>query len=1557
MKRTNRDPNVFPTQIQMQSNRDQIVRNQFYAPQAYLHRVYHQYIDIGRINRTRDARKHRFDILKSKRIAARRRLAAIPSLPDIDGDFVYFAATDSESETDEVEFDDTDHRDGRLSKNNTRKRAFPMGLNPADIVKPGLSDNGYYDNGDPTFNCLRCGAYMWYGERLNKKVASKKPKFGVCCKQGKVVLPVMRDPPGTLAALLYNGDDKSTHYRELVRAYNMIFAFTSLGGKIDHSVNDGKGPYLFQLSGENYHLIGDLFPKPNDVPAFLQLYIHDTVNEVANRKTAYGKTGNASKISEDIIKSLKEMLDAHNSHVKAFRTARERFAANGNNTGLKLVLYSDRKHDGRTHNLPTSDEVAGLVPGDFEIGDNTRDIILETTSGKLQRISELHPAYLPLQYPLLFPYREDGFRLGIDIGYVGTDGKKRKNVTMREFFAYRIQTRIGESPIIPMSGRLFQQFLVDAYTMIETNRLRYIYFNQKNLRCENYERIKASADRGDHCLENKGTRIFIPSSFTGGSRYMMQHYLDAMATCKYFGYPDIFITITCNPKWPEITRYLEKHALKAEDRPDIMCRVFKMKLDNLVSQLTTENIFGNVSSALYTIEFQKRGLHHAHMVLFLGKDSKIPTGDDIDKFISAEIPDKELEPHLYDVVSDCMIHGPCGVEFPSNVCMRNGKCSKFFPKPSSASTTVNDDGYPLYRRRKDDKFVEKRGFRCDNGYVVPYNKTLLLRYRAHINVEWCNQSRSIKYLFKYIHKGPDYISAAVQKEDENGNIVHDEIEKYFSCRYISACEATWRILAFPTHHRTTSVIKLSFHAPGKQYMIYNPDDPIDEILSRKSVNHSMFLAMWKIRERGFAIGRITHVPRSSGEDYYLRILLNKVEAPKSFDEIKTYNGVVYKRFQDTCYAMGLLDDDKEYIDAIKEASFWATGFYLRKLFVIMLLSASVADPLKVWNESWLLLSEDLVVSERRNRDDPGLTFTDSELQTLGLIAIEDVLRRSGKSLANYGGMPCPDLGVVEGHRNILIRDELAYDTAEQRAKYEEQIVKLTAEQKKVYQEILDAVLHDKGGVFFVYGFGGTGKTFLWSILSAVLRSQGLIVLNVVSSGIASLLLPGGRTAHSRFGIPLVPTDFTSCSIKGDSDLAALIRLAKLTIWDEAPMMSKFCFESLDRSMRDIIRDRQHKPFGGKVVVFGGDFRQILPVIVGAGREQTVLASLNASYLWSSCKVLTLTKNMRLTQSLDPKYAQEIESFSKWILDVGDGKINSGEVDIDIPEDLLITDVAKPLEAIVNTVYGDQYYKPQTPKFLRERAILSPTNKDVDAINEFMLSKFEGNEQQYLSSDSIEPADETEDDRMVYSQEFLNSVNGQKIHAVVEKATANRYAKTLVEGNWLSITNFELYPVVDGQLRLTSHSFTIHWKPSTLARKLKSLGSGDYFDFVSFERAKSGLLDHNLCIDLVGRVMNVSIFDEDQQEGSNWDQLYFELENARGVRMQCRMPKEYSDEFFAGWKTCVGNIIMCILRFARLETSLGNVRVTTANMCTRIMFNHPCVEVQELRQFFVDQEKQ
>jgi len=191
---------------------------------------------------------------------------------------------------------------------------------------------------------------------------------------------------------------------------------------------------------------------------------------------------------------------------------------------------------------------------------------------------------------------------------------------------------------------------------------------------------------------------------------------------------------------------------------------------------------------------------------------------------------------------------------------------------------------------------------------------------------------------------------------------------------------------------------------------------------------------------------------------------------------------------------------------------------------------------------------------------------------------------------------------------------------------------ISDEQASIFDNIMCVVASQLGGVYFLYGYGGTGKKFMWKTLSSAMRSNGGIVLTIASSGIASLLLPGGRTTHSKFSIPVPATQNSTCNIHQGSDLAELLQRTKLIIWDEAPMCHKFSFEALDKILKDIMHN--DRPFGGKVIVFGGDFQQILPVVPRGSRSDIVHASLNASYIWNDCQILKLTK----------KYALAIQSF-------------------------------------------------------------------------------------------------------------------------------------------------------------------------------------------------------------------------------------------------------------------------------------------------------------------------
>jgi hypothetical protein len=395
---------------------------------------------------------------------------------------------------------------------------------------------------------------------------------------------------------------------------------------------------------------------------------------------------------------------------------------------------------------------------------------------------------------------------------------------------------------------------------------------------------------------------------------------------------------------------------------------------------------------MYTVEFQKRGLPHAHILLWLSGDCKLRTCTDIDKIISAELPDRKLYPKLFEAVTSFMIHGPCGDINHRSPCMNAGKCTKYYPKGFQSTTTVDEDGYPKYKRRDSGVSFEKNGATIDSRYVVPYNPHLLVRYGGHINVEYCNKSNSIKYLFKYVNKGHDRSTIGVSKKDNTTDKDEpvDEIQQYYDCRYVSPCESVWRIFKFDIHHKWPSVMKLTFHLENEQSVTFDDDEDIDEVVERfranqmyaegRDLTYSEFPTRfryikderrWQLRQRGEQIGRLQYTPPGVGNLFYMRLLLNVQKGCQGYECLRTINGKKHNSFQEACDALGLLSDDKEFIDVIKDSGELYSGPQLRKLFVHLMTMSSMKDPGDVWSATWKLLSDDIVYNRRRLLKNPG----------------------------------------------------------------------------------------------------------------------------------------------------------------------------------------------------------------------------------------------------------------------------------------------------------------------------------------------------------------------------------------------------------------------------------------------------------------------------------------------------------------------------------------------------------------------------------------------------------
>lgn len=327
-------------------------------------------------------------------------------------------------------------------------------------------------------DCPNCGALMWEAESTNKMKDISKLSFSLCCHAGRVSLPKVKETPAFLDILLKT----SANFRQNIRWYNSAFAHTSTGAKVDESINRKPGPYSYRVHGQNCHRIGSLLPTKGEQPKYSQMYIFDTTNEVKNRIKSLTGSQSSTSLEEKIVAGLLEMLDGTNELTKIYRTARDRYESE-HPTELSIRLGGQRQC-GKQYDLPTSDEIAGLIVGDLSSTTGTRDVIVQFQTNNLQRISELHPLFMALQYPLLFPYGEDGYH--VNIPYANTKHKaiKRECVTMLEFYAYQIQTRLSEGMSLLRSGRLLHQYIVDAYMAVEQERIGWYRRNQKTLRAD-----------------------------------------------------------------------------------------------------------------------------------------------------------------------------------------------------------------------------------------------------------------------------------------------------------------------------------------------------------------------------------------------------------------------------------------------------------------------------------------------------------------------------------------------------------------------------------------------------------------------------------------------------------------------------------------------------------------------------------------------------------------------------------------------------------------------------------------------------------------------------------------------------------------------------------------------------------------------------------------------------------------------------------------------------------------------------------------------------------------
>jgi hypothetical protein len=594
--------------------------------------------------------------------------------------------------------------------------------------------------------CPHCHALHWLAERLSSSSA-RNPQFGSCCLQGKVSIDFVAHLPSELYEYFESQKDHSVEFREHIRRYNKAFAFTSSGGpwRLDGSVFDGRGPPTYKIQGELYHRIGPIWPEEGRALLYSQLYIYDPKDALQHRQNNNPQT--RRKTMAFLQKTLLEC--------NPFVTVYEQAAALTRACSLPdyhLRLDFLEASDRRRYNLPTTHhELAAIIPGDIETCVDSRNIIVREKGGPLIWITEIHPSYVALHFPLLAPTGQSGWHSKLRYTFSASRPRvncKREFITYCDFLKHCLHIRpfAIESDHYFRAGFLLQEFIVDSWAASEHSCLEWIRNNQHTIRAELYSGLMDALREGLD-LSTVGRKVILPSSFTSGPRFIQKCLQDALALLQIYNGSDLFITFTANPAWVEITESLLPGQC-ASDRPDIVARVFHLKVASLLDNIMEKGVFGEAVAYVYTVEYQKRGLPHIHLILFLHPNARFSTPERVDHFISTEFPDEIEQPVLHNLVKTHMVHGPCSVAHYSPCLNDKKECSKGFPKPFLEETEISGVSYVKTRRRNTGISVNVRHVPLDNRSVVSYSPFLLQRYQAHINVECTTGFNAIKYIYK-----------------------------------------------------------------------------------------------------------------------------------------------------------------------------------------------------------------------------------------------------------------------------------------------------------------------------------------------------------------------------------------------------------------------------------------------------------------------------------------------------------------------------------------------------------------------------------------------------------------------------------------------------------------------------------------------------------------------------------------------------------------------------------------------------------------------------------------
>ena len=818
-----------------------------------------------------------------------------------------------------------------------------------------------------------------------------------------------------------------------------------------------------------------------------------------------------------------------------------------------------------------------------------------------------------------------------------------------------------------LMNRLSQTYLVDSISRAIDYRLRFHRYHQKDL-------FGIGADDDNENIQEehdgKSKKTFLSQSMHGSRRHLRSLAKNALALVSEFGRPSLFITLTCNPYWPEIIERLLP-GQTAFDRGDVVCQVFYRKLQAILKNMRDGKYFKvNNSTREYhkiqfevrVIEYQRRGLPHAHLV-FKFQDQFMPRYEDkpalaawIDQHICAAYPsiisdEQPLEPGenyeqdtVYaEIVRSHMLH-KCFPASNGGCKNENDVCTKGFDSNIITNVTLFDQrGFPQYKRPT-----------TKSINVVPHQRQILKDWNGHANVEFAGSTYTVIYLYKYLFKGSKSVKLRLSNADDIND--NDEINLYLRGRYLCSMDCYWRILGhetYPAPSPAVRIIKVVTEQRSMQSIadgkipdivvyFYRPNDlhnlKYTELFNIytwtyqrparfqennqgnyiiKVQNNPRNIYLCKRANHQQSITRLEAISVTAGELFFLRLILYNYPK-KNYADCREFNNVTYTTYQQAAVAAGIVKDNDEVYTCFVEAEHFqdSTPAELRTLFVISTLQGF---------PTLRILQEDRF--KRLMYDDFLHNYSPINHQAAWNDLLCDFSNRfesDGKNMKDYGlPQPARMKSELEIERN-------KYEVNEQLRLYRKlcENIPNTNEQQLIFNEIVNAVDQQLTRIYYIQGQAGSGKSTLARKIMAYCRSQGKLCAGCASTGLAATIYEGFETAHSLFKFPVVEEDerevdtAIECQLTNCPNRLEYLNSVNLILWDEFPSCDREVFEAAYRALRG---------FEGKVIVTMGDMRQIAPVVVNGNKQDVINHSIPSSPLWQEVIVKKLSTNMRLLQ--------------------------------------------------------------------------------------------------------------------------------------------------------------------------------------------------------------------------------------------------------------------------------------------------------------------------------------